>query len=394
MSNFKKVLALVCSLSVVAASSVTAFADDPTSTAGTANVLAYSLESVTVPTAIKVALNPQGYAVTTSGTGDTAVTSTAQVVSFNYGIANLSTAAKDVKVSFAVTGTSDASKTPITFVDTAAEATYGEGDTNAKDGELKMYLAIVGSSAAPQTNEETPAAFAVTAKTGANEHNATATNLANVKMTAATGGEVVFAKGDDYANAAIAFKLGQTTYAVQDGETVDWTTTQAQLSSKMEPTTLGDVTGFTIKGTMNTGADWTTADVSALTFTPTYSVTDVTGDEVATTGGGYKQIDVAAQVVAPVSGTGMTASETTGVDYEATFTKGTAYDINFTGVTTATQANTINGTYAASTNVAVGTDKVTIAATNWAGAANGDKRYVKVSDGTNTYIIEFTVAAN
>lgn len=294
MRSLKKFIAVACSAAVIASSGVTAFAEAPSSTAGAGNVLAYSLESVVVPSAIKVALNPQGLSVTTKGSGDTATKSTAQIVSFNYGIANLSTADKDVKVSFKVTGTPDATKTPITFVDTAAAATYGTTDGAAKDGELKMYLAIVGSTAAPTTSEATPAAFAVTAKDGANEHNATAANLADVTMTAASGGQAVFAKGSDYANAEVAFKLGKTTYAVTDGQVVDWDTTQAELAGKMEPTTLGDVTGFTITGAMNTGADWTKADVSTLTFTPVYEVTDVTGSEEEVTGGGHKQIAVAA----------------------------------------------------------------------------------------------------
>ncbi len=296
MSNFKKVLAVVCSVSLMAASSVTAFAEAPTSTPGTGNVLAYSVESVVVPSAIKVALNPQSLAVTTKGTGDDAVTSTAQIVSFNYGIANLSTADKDVAVTFNISGTRDDTKTPITFVDTAAKATYGTDENNAKDGELKMYLAIVGSSAAPKDiSGDEEAAFAVTdVDGGANTINASGAALADVKMTTATGGAAVFEADETaYATSKIAFKLGKTTYAVQDDQTIDWTTTQSGLAAKMEYDTLGDVTGFTFTGTMNTGADWTKADVTALTFTPVYSITDVTGEEVATEGGGYKQINVA-----------------------------------------------------------------------------------------------------
>jgi hypothetical protein len=93
-----------------------------------------------------------------------------------------------------------------------------------------------------------------------------------------------------------------------------------------------------------------------------------------------------------VTGSGMTASAASNVDYTATFTKGTAYDINFTGVTSATWAATVDGTYATSANISVGTNKVTIASGNWAAASAGDTRFVKVSNGTYTYVIEFTIA--
>lgn len=343
MYNFKKSLAVVCSLTVMASSSVTAFATAPSSEAGTGNVLAYSLESVLVPTAIKVALNPQELAVTKKGTGDDADISTSQIVSFNYGIANLSTADKDVSVTFNISGTRNSEKEAITFVDTATEATYGTGDTNAKEGELKMYVAIVGSKAAPKDNSETPAAFEVTPVAGgANTINATNAALADVTMEAASGGAAVFVADETaYATSKIAFKLGKTKYAVQDNESIDWTTTQAQLASKMEYDTLGDVTGFTFTGAMNKAADWTKADVSSLTFTPIYSVTDVTGDEVATTDGGYKQIDVAAPT--PAEPTVLTTTyDATGAQFKIAMPSGvtisavsdiTNFKVNDTAIT-------------------------------------------------------------
>lgn len=310
MRNFKKILAVVCSVSLMASSAVTAFAETPTSTAGTGNMLAYSLESVVVPTSIKVALNPSEYTVTIRDTGDDK-TSTAQIVTFNYGIANKSTANKVVNVKLEVTGEKTADKTPITFVNTEAEAQAYNASSNengAKPGELKMYLAIVGSTNAPKTLAD--AAFEVTeVASGKNTENASADNLCDVAMTAASSGAVVFASDTSkYALAETAFSLGAATYDVQDDQTIDFTTTQSTLAGKMEMTVLGDVTGFTLVGAMNKNADWTKADVSALSFAPVYSVTDATGEETAA--GGYKQVQTAAAAAVATANTFKTTHAT------------------------------------------------------------------------------------
>ena len=51
MNNFKKVIAFLCSATLIAGSSITAFAAAPSSTAGDGNIIAYGCETVTVPTA-------------------------------------------------------------------------------------------------------------------------------------------------------------------------------------------------------------------------------------------------------------------------------------------------------------------------------------------------------
>ncbi len=299
MKSFKKVLAVATSTLVLASTTVTAFADGPTSSEGTANILAYSLESVVVPTSLSVALNPQGYTVTTrAADGDTAaVTTTDQIVSINYGIANLSTAAKNVTVDFAVTGTAAENKTAITFVDSEEKAEAYDASTNAngaKAGELKMYLAVAAASAQPTTSAG--ADFAVTASTTngqANTHNVTAANLTDCTMTVATSGFQAFAAGSsDYADSSIRFSLDEAEYSIIQGSTVDFSTTQTGLKELVQVKELGAVTGFTFTGKMNSNADWTTADVSALKFTPTYTIEDADGTETAS--GGYKQIEAAA----------------------------------------------------------------------------------------------------
>lgn len=361
-----KVVALACSLSLMAMPSMTALASEPMTTAGTANILDYSLDTYTVPTSVKVALNPKKYTVTkkaavaaanaeyevdgdvtaenfaekkadlfkdNAGTpvgddpfdGDAtyyklktaaveaadAVTTTDQIVTFNYGLANFGTAAQDVTVTLKATGTKTSGKTPITFVDDVKKAQAYNEETNAtgaKVDELKMYMAVVAAKEQPKVDASTP--FAVTAVTGGtNTHNVTAAALADVSMENATNnaGAQVFAAGEDtYAETQIAFKLDKAIYNVQDDQTVDFTTTQASLAEKMEITTLGGITGFTFIGTMNEDADWTKADVTSLSFTPTYKVEKADGEESAA--GGYKQIKSAAAIAADAAATAAAAA--------------------------------------------------------------------------------------
>ncbi len=330
MKNFKKILAFLCSATMIVSASATAFAAPPSQTAGTGNMLAYSTESVVVPTSIKVALNPAEYTVTVRPDAtDSTKTTTAQIVTFNYGIANKSTANKIVNVEFRVSGTPDSDKTPITFVDSAALASEKttQNPTGAEAGELKMYLAVIGSTAAPKTAGDED--FEVTVvEDGANTENATAANLVDVKMSNASSGSVVFApKGDYYAFAETAFSLGKATYDVQDNQSIDFDTTQEALASKMEMTELGDVTGFTIIGAMNKNADWTKADVSSLSFAPIYDISkDATGNETAA--GGYKQVK---------TGYTVTFNANYGAD-PATATEEVASGAHPTGATTAVAA--------------------------------------------------------
>ncbi len=253
-TSFKKFAAAALSTAMIVAPSFSALAANPTQEAGNGNILAYSVTSVVVPTDINVALNPQGLEIT-RGEDDVV---TDQIVTFNYGIGNLST--DDMVADLTLTVKSEDSG--ITFVDSeeAVEA--------AEAGELKMYLELVDGTGV-KTSED--AAFAVEEKTGANAHNLTAANLCNVNMTLAEDGEVVFA-GEGDVVAEKSFSLTKATYAVQDGQTVDFDTTQEELAGKMEISALGGVKGFTISGAMNEDADWTKADVTVIEFEPLYEI--------------------------------------------------------------------------------------------------------------------------
>lgn len=210
MNVSRKILgfALAVTLFATQFTAVMAYDDQPTTTPGKGGVLAHNVVDVTVPTALKLAFNPNGYTVNTGYTkiaSDTltpysatatyyvwdstnsvykikkvasadyaaeigtglylARTSNEQVISLNYGIINKSTDIMDVQVDFGVTyDTSDAvagGKT-IEFVDTAldakfkdvASATLPTGTGTAKVGEHKMYMTAVSAASAAITPVE------------------------------------------------------------------------------------------------------------------------------------------------------------------------------------------------------------------------------------------------
>jgi hypothetical protein len=187
MRRLKQVLAVILGTTMVFGSTLTAFATDPTpvngedaSTAGTGQVLDFKKVSQVVPTALKVAINPNGYDVNlryvavatgTAFDGDvkyytkgsdgtysvdtgvtatniankisaglyTAVTSDDQIVTFNYGLANKSTVARKITVKLDVTADEK-----IEFV-SSADAAKSKTETGgaAERGEYKIYLELV-----------------------------------------------------------------------------------------------------------------------------------------------------------------------------------------------------------------------------------------------------------
>jgi hypothetical protein len=287
MKNFKKVLAFLCSATLIVGSSVTAFATAPTSTAGTGNIVAFSVETVTVPTSVKVSFNPQGYDIITRGTGTDAVTSDKQIVSLNYGISSMATLDKKVTVTFTATGATGTGSNEVVFVDSLAKA-QEKTTTNtdgAAPGEYKMYLAVAPSDAAvakgydTATNATTATDFKI-----ADDHTSTVTAalLADVDMTAATSGVQAFANN----KAELVYKLNAAEYELKDGETFDFTTAQSAVAAKMQPSALGDIVGFTFIGAMNPNVDWTKAKITALSIAPTYKIEDVDGTETVLTGAG------------------------------------------------------------------------------------------------------------
>ncbi len=399
MKISKKVLSVTMSVVMLGSQAMPALADTtPTTSGGTANILDYAVESVVVPTTLKIALNPNGYEITTkyveatthaanttyytesSGTYTkadpqptstnfssggpyyTAVTSTDQVVSLNYGVVNKSTDAKTVKVDFAATYTAEDGKKAIEFVDSETKAQAYDETNNvdgAKAGEHKMYLAVASATALPTANtyakttditidsgktyytksgsDYTKVASPALGDIGTYYEATTvigteisAAELSDVTMTKATLGNQVFAKGSsNQAETSIAYSLGKATYALKDGETIDFTTTQADLANKLEISILGGVAGFTLTGAVNADADWSEADAASITITPTYTIATATGSEANVDSGAYNQVVLEAGPSAPVT-----------VNFDTT--NGATFSVNFgMGELAATKVNSI-----------------------------------------------------
>ncbi len=294
MKSFKKIAAFALSAVMTVTMAMPAFAADPNDTeAGTSgadgNILAYNVDEVIVPTALAFAINPNGYTITQRDGDSTG--STAKVVSLNYGIVNESTNDKLVKISFDATYAADETKGQIEIVDAAEKAQpYDESSnpTGAQKGEYKIYLGIAAATAAPTTQADA----AIDKDTSGLSDG---TVLADVKMTAATAGVVPFAEKEaetgKKATAVIAFALDKAAYTLKNGETIDLTTTAAQLSSKLEMSAIGDIAGFTIVGDINPKADWSKAEAVKINITPVYEVKDASGDETAVANT-HKQVEV------------------------------------------------------------------------------------------------------
>ena len=426
----KRILGLVVCIAVLVMQVMPVMAS-PDDIGGTANVLDYAVTTVVTPTSLKIALNPNGYDITTKYVKTTdeevdedktyftvdegvysavedpidddidtyyeAVISNAQIISLNYGMANKSTAAQTVKVDIKATYTSTDNKEAIEFVDEAAKAqAYNEtsNPTGAAKNELKMYLAVASAATAESGESVTAATYkkstaydadttyytksaGVYTEADVDDEDAfkagefyeetttigpeiTAAQLCDVDMTVATGDSVMaFTAGtDDKANTSIAYKLDEATYSVKAGEIIDFDTTQAELADKLEMSGLGGVAAFTLTGAINPNADWTKADTTSITFTPTYTYEEATGEETAVEGG-YNQISLKVADSAPSIAT-TTYTMTSGNAIEVTVNLGSgelaATDIS--SITYLSPSGSVK-TLAASGNYSLSDNKIT-----------------------------------
>lgn len=178
------------------------------------------------------------------------------------------------------------------FVDSAAKTEAYDATNNAdgaKKGEHKIYLAVASADDLPtastfvKTTDSTPdSSKTYYIKSGSTYTKVTTQNAADIKtyfeetttigteitaaelsdvtMDKATAGNQAFVKGStNKADASIAYSLDEATYALKEGEVIDFSTTQAELADKLEMSAIGGVAGFTLMGAVNADADWTLA---------------------------------------------------------------------------------------------------------------------------------------
>lgn len=260
-------------------------ADDTTTTTENkaeveAPIYSFDVTNVVVPTSLVVAFNPDKLTIKTGA--DAGDTSTAQVLSKNFGILNKSNKDKLVTVTLKVEDLNDGK---ISFVDTDALA------TGASEGQYAVHLAVV-----PADDSE------VKVGTASADKATTAAAIADVEMTPATANAVTLEEG----NNTIAFVLQKGTYTTVSGKDITLGDADAEnnvldnLELNAVATGGKGITAFTFVGALNEKADWsklskgikitaiynfeTTYDYDTLTAADGGSVVDGTGamvDEIA-----------------------------------------------------------------------------------------------------------------
>lgn len=236
MRKMKKALAVTLSAAMVMGMSMTTFAADQEVSVD-APIYAYDVTNVVVPTTFVVAFNPNGLNVDTDGGDDTTGLTTSQIVSKNYGIINKSTKDKVITVTLNV---EDLNGDKITFASDPDDVTNAAADD---------YVVNLKAIPADDTNEVKVGATSASA-----DLTTTGADLADAKMTAATGKDIVLVAGEN----DVDFLLEQATYSgkidlgsATDNNVADKFTIQSLAAAGK------GITAFTFGGTMNAKADWT-----------------------------------------------------------------------------------------------------------------------------------------
>ena len=253
MKHINKILTSVLSVSMLMGGALPVQAAD-----GGVDVDApiYSLDimNVVVPTSYAVAFNPDGLTVKT---GDS--TSTAQILSKNFGIINKSSKDKVITVTLNVADQN--TDNSITFVDSAQDV------TDAADGEYKIHLTAIPADTAE-----------VKVGTASADQTTEAVALNDVVMTGATGNAVTLKGGENY----IGFMLQKAAWTPKAGaELTLGGTNSNNVADSFEITGLAGsgkgITAFTFGGEMSTKADWSK-------LTKGIKITVVYGNENAASG--------------------------------------------------------------------------------------------------------------
>lgn len=235
LKSVNKILTTVLSVSMLMGSTMPVLAAEDGAVDVEAPIYSLDIVDVIVPTSYAVAFNPDGLTVKTD---DTTGTSTAQVLSKNYGIINKSSKDKVITVKLNIEDQN--ADSGITFVDSAQDI------TDAVDGEYKIHLTAI-----PADTTEVKVGSASATQTTA------ATDLNNVAMAGATSNAVTLKGGENY----LGFKLEKAVWEPKTGsEPTLGTTKSNDVSANFEVKSLATggkgITAFTFDGAMNKKADW------------------------------------------------------------------------------------------------------------------------------------------
>ena len=316
--NLTRFMATALSVAMVAANPLTVLATESGVENGdpiTANILAYSVDRYVVPTTVNLALNPQNLNVTTRAalqvegmdspeTDDdrylAAVTDNSQIVSLEYGVANLSSTPKNLDITITVDGWQNSG---ITFVSPESQKNNNEnwislsvtGASNYQyidNGVIECNDSVV-TKVVPDfvDNEGTENDYWTY---GVEEFDITdratlGDALSDIKISPVARAFDRYCAAGDFTrkdvvedgvvtsstiSATCSYKLYDADYNVTVGA-IDFDTTQAQIQNSLQLRELGGIAGFTFEGQMNSLVDWARdVNVDALTFTPVYRFTD------------------------------------------------------------------------------------------------------------------------
>ncbi len=311
--HLARFMATALSVAMVAATPLTVLAEpttiDPTTEGygvqeATGAILYHSVDTYVVPTTINLALNPQHYNVRTrhilvheaQGQQDADVyldtVDNSDIVSLNYGVANLSTSAKNLEITLEVDGwQADANGRSITFVgnDTGIDART----------DYSMYLELVGGSNYKDNqgvHSGVVQDYSYTYSNGQAGYEAVnftvadATNGQNAVDTAELAGKLYDVAINDYNESGVFMKnangvvSAKNEYELYNAEytpstVIDFATTQDNLDNGvMRLNALGGIAAFSFTGAINESVDWTDLVEEELTFTPIYKFSDVSDD--------------------------------------------------------------------------------------------------------------------
>lgn len=309
--HLARFMATALSVAMVAATPLTVLAEpttiDPTTDGygvqeATGAILYHSVDTYVVPTTINLALNPQHYDVRTRhiwvDEGATAeedddiylnTYDNNDIVSLNYGVANLSTSAKNLEITLEVDGwQADENGRSITFVGNGegidARTDYSmylvlEGGSNYKDDQ-GVHAGVVQDYSYIYSNE-------MAGYEAVNFTVADATDAQNAVDTAELAGKLYDVAINDYNESGVFMKnangvvSAKNEYELYNAEytpstVIDFATTQDNLDNGvMRLNALGGIAAFSFTGAINESVDWTDLVEEELTFTPIYKFSDV-----------------------------------------------------------------------------------------------------------------------
>ncbi|MCI8307298.1 MAG: hypothetical protein HFH14_04540, partial [Lachnospiraceae bacterium] len=141
----------------------------------------------------------------------------------------------------------------------------------------------------------------------------------------------------------------------------------------------GTKLSYAITGACDSKTDWSKVDTSKVDVNMVWTIKDPTAADVAPT-------------MAVTTGT---YSKADGAEFAIDFGKGTLAATDVKSVTIGGAADSVTGEYKGTATADAAAGKVTVTGGSWASAANGSKKYMKITmndKATTAFVVELTIA--